>query len=238
MGLGDLPGKTLQYELCHPIHQHKHEGFEEILYFVPLSSSAKWLCCQCCCWNLLLRPRSYFKVTENAIEYNVPILVTSICPFQRWVLDCPLKTFLDKAGTPFHASMCSPFHFLGFIQCCGDVVAVAPCKPCANIICQCCFPCFFRFYPGLETGTAPAAVEAIRLAQASCSSSRPAKVEDVSKAVAAANPAEETADMDQAAANEPIGDPSWRLGTSRLAPPVCVCVCVCVCVYTFRVTCR
>lgn len=220
MGLGGLPGKTLQYERSHPIHRHKQEGFEEIIYFVPLSSSAKWLCCQCCCWEMLLRPRSYFKVTENAIEYNVPILVTSICPFERWVLDCPLKTFLDKTGIPFHASVCSPFHFLGCIECCGDVVAVAPCKPCANILCQCCFPCFFKFYPGLETGTAPAAVEAIRLAQASCSSRRSAKVEDVTKAVNAANPAEETVEMEQVAVNESSGDPSWRLGTSRLAPPV------------------
>ena len=46
-----------------------------------------------------LRPRSYFKVTENAVETNLPLLL-SILPLECCVVDRPQKSYLDKLGEP------------------------------------------------------------------------------------------------------------------------------------------
>jgi hypothetical protein len=165
MGQGQPTGKVLSFEQSAPILRTKNPDFEEVFYFEPLSENMKWfMCCTCCCWSSMLRPRSYYKVTESAVETNIPVLVNCFCPFDCFVVDFISKAYYDKFGTPFHSTMCSPYHLCCCISCFGDVMGVAPHPSCANIFCQCLFPCLFRFFPGLSN--AQKAVEAVEAARA------------------------------------------------------------------------
>ena len=149
----------------------KHIGVEEVLLQETLSDSARFLgygvadlcCAPCmckipccdfvlCCWQVA-RPRAYVKILENAVEYNRP---TMCCPVDGCVQDHIEKVYFDKIlnASPFKANCCTPYHCCWCIPFCGEVAVVAPCDGCNGCLCQMLFPCYMRYFPGLQNAQA------------------------------------------------------------------------------------
>ena len=126
-----------------------------------LSCSAGSLCVPCfwsfdwCCYSKV-KPRTYVKVLENALEVNFAYMPT--CPLECCIKDYVVKTYFDRMNTdPFRATCCTPYHTCFCIECCGQVTAFSPHPVCSNTLCLFCFPCFFKYIPGLTDAASLAA---------------------------------------------------------------------------------
>jgi hypothetical protein len=115
-----------------------------------------------CYWDKV-QPRSYTQITENAIEFNYPVM--SCLPIEMCVKDNIQKVYFDKfGGEPYHAAACTPYHTCCVLELCGQTLAIAPHPACANCCCMNMFPCLFKLFPGLKD--ADALVAAIKTAKA------------------------------------------------------------------------
>ena len=159
--------------VLHPHLRPQLAGVEHVPYMVAMSDKARWLACapytmirnlksgvlfdcKLCCWQFA-RPRTYVKVTENALEVNNPLVC---CPCKCAIVDAHTKIHFDKmlSITPFRAKRCSQYHMCcGACEPCGQVVAFAPRPSCANETCLLCCPCCFTTVPGLEDAASFAA---------------------------------------------------------------------------------
>jgi hypothetical protein len=158
-------------------------GSERVLLLVTLDDRARCLSgnwfevmknvqkgqldCKCCCWSAV-RGRAYVRISENALERNVPTV--GCCPCEVCVVDNPHKSYYDRMTkvVPFRPRCCSPYHCCCGREPCGQVVALAPhaclANECALLVCGHTPLPVYTYLPGLSD--ADEVVEYLRVAQA------------------------------------------------------------------------
>ena len=171
-GIGLIPSRGVEDEPHLDALVHTADpNTVAILYRAPLdhtgmarSNCFRVPCCclaapSCLCYASKLKGRSYVHVQENRVEANYPALRWWCC---GGASDRVSVHYFREGQAPMRtASLCTPYHFCGVVECAGEVAARAWAPMCDFACCCCCK----TFYPGLEDADAfVAEAEAVRTA--------------------------------------------------------------------------